>query len=298
MDKTRFEIRRGERGYPTQLEDLEDPPEVLRGYGDPTAMEGPCIAVIGARLATPYGIAVAEMAGRVAAECGIVVVSGGALGCDSAALRAAQKAGGRVVVVPGSGADVVYPRESLDVFEKAAFGGSCVVSIERWGMTPTRYTFPKRNRIIAALSQCLMVAEAGERSGTTSTADCAAELGRTIYAVPGSIFSPESVGANRLISNGAAVICSEEDLEVRISLDFGVVRLMSQGQPRRHNGLLAALVSSPMRPDDLANRLGEDPLDILYTLADYELRGVVERLPDGRYAPTRETYLMHDTIEG
>ncbi|MBR1828224.1 MAG: DNA-processing protein DprA, partial [Atopobiaceae bacterium] len=107
----------------------------------------------------------------------------------------------------------------------------------------------------------------------------------------GSIFSPESLGANRLICEGAAPIVSEEDLEMRISLDFGAVRLMVPGQRRDLGRILSALVAQPMRPDDLANRLGEPALNVLVALSDYEATGLVVRLPDGRYAPSRDCLL-------
>ena len=286
----RWELTPEDGEYPHQLLDLERPPKRLYGIGSREVLSTRSLAVIGARRATPYGIAVAEMAGRIAAECGITVVSGGALGCDAAALHAAQRAGGSTIVVPGTGADQVYPASSRDVFEAAPNKG-CIVAIAPWGTPPTRAGFPKRNRIIAALSEALMVAEAGERSGTSSTAECASSLGRTIYAVPGSIFSPESVGANRLIVDGALPIVSEEDLEMRISLDFNVMRLLSGGGSREFDRVLSALVAMPMRTDDLANRLGENPLELLMKMAELEASGVVTRLPDGRYAPSKETLL-------
>ena len=290
MDQ-RFALTEDDDRYPEALRDERVRAEVLYVRGDPSVLEGRMVSVIGARRATPYGIAVAEMAGRIAAESGITVVSGGAMGCDYAASRAALDAGGRTVIVCGHGADQVYPASSADVFADAIAHDGAVVAIERWGVPPTRYTFPKRNVIIAALSPVLIVAEAGERSGTMGTVDAALELDRTIYAVPGSIFSPESVGANRLICEGAAPIVSEEDLEMRISLDFGAVRLMMPGQKRELGRILSALVSSPMRPDDLANRLGEPALSVLVALSDYEASGLVVRLPDGRYSPSRDCLL-------
>ena len=147
-----WEISPDDEEFPQSLHDLEPVPEVLYGRGDPKVLQGPCLSVIGARRATPYGIAVAEMAGRVAAESGIVVVSGGAMGCDCAAGRAALEAGGRTVVVSGCGADMVYPASSADVYAGAVAAGGAVISLERWGSPPRRYAFPKRNAIIAVSS--------------------------------------------------------------------------------------------------------------------------------------------------
>ena len=294
MSGGRWELARGSEGYPPALEDLEGPPAAVFGIGDPLALLGPCISVVGTRRPTPYGTAVAQMVGRVAARCGLVVVSGGARGCDYAAGRAALDAGGRTVVVAGCGADRVYPSSSADLFRDAAGSGSCVVSIERWGTAPLRYTFPKRNRVIAALSRSLVVTEAGLPSGTFSTAGCAAELGREVYAVPGSIFSPNSAGANRLIETGAAIVADEVALEMRITMDYGLMLLRSEHAPRRDPPIMAALVASPARPEELAAEMGEEVLTVVRNLANYESTGLARRLPDGRYAPTERALLMDD----
>jgi len=293
----RWELHSGDEGYPTCLGDLEHPPETVYGRGDPAALEGPHISVVGARRATPYGLAVAAMVGRIAAECGIVVVSGGALGCDSAAARAVLAADGRTVVVSGVGADLIYPSSSKDVFDGAIEKGGAVISLVHWGMGPRKWSFPERNHVIAALGEALFVCEAGARSGTTSTAEVASKLGRRLYAVPGSIFSPQSAGTNRLISEGAAIVCCEEELEMMISLDFGRLRLVKDGYSRSEGRVLSALVASPSRPDDLAALLGENPLTLLRTLSDYESRGIVERLWDGRYAPSKEYLCSHTRLE-
>lgn len=289
-----FTLRPGDEHWPVAFESLPSGMGVVRGIGDPSVLREPCIAIIGARRATPYGLAVAEMAGRVAAECGVLVVSGGAMGCDAAACRAALNAGGKVVVIGGCGADVVYPRSSEDVFLAAPKHGGAIISFERWGAPPRRYAFPKRNKAIAAICTSLMVTEASIPSGTLGTAQAAAELGRIVYAVPGSIFSPGSRGTNQLIEQGAAIIVDEMSLEVRISLDFSRNRVvLSRSTPDRGR-VLSALVASPTRPDELATQLGEDVFTIIRSLTDYESRDLVERLPDGRYAPTRKALLVEN----
>ena len=166
-----------------------------------------------------------------------------------------------------------------------------MVSLERWGQTPRRYAFPRRNAVVAALCKVLVITEAGQVSGTMSTADAALELGRTLYAIPGSIFSPNSSGTNRLAAEGARIIPDEASLELAISMDFGVARFCSQGERPAAGPMLSALVACPSRPDELAARLNEDVLTLLRTLTDHEARGLVERLPDGRYSPTKE-YLL------
>lgn len=288
-ERTRLE--RGGEGFPEMLLDLKDAPvDALNVLGDPSALRGPCISIIGARLATPYGIAVAQMAGRIAAECGLVVVSGGAKGCDRAASRAALDAGGRTVIVSGCGADVVYPSSSADIFRDALERGGAIASLEEWGAGPRPWRFPKRNAVIAALSKSLFVTEAGIRSGTMSTADVALSLDRLIYAIPGSIFSPNSQGTNHLIGEGALIVTSEADLETRIALDYNTLHLGGTEGTWSGGKVISALVASPSTLDELSRALGESVMTLLDTVADYEAKGIVERLPDGRYSVTVDAY--------
>lgn len=293
MAAGRIRIGRGDEGFPEALREVGDPyGEIghINVLGRPEALEGPCISIVGARLATPYGLAVAAMAGRVSAECGLVVVSGGARGCDHAATRAALDAGGTTVVVSGCGADVVYPRSSADIFRDTVDAGGAVVSLERWGQTPRRYAFPRRNVLIAALSRSLFVTEAGVRSGTMSTADAALALGRLVYAIPGSIFSPNSQGTNHLIAEGALIISCVADLETRIALDYDKLRLAGGEASWSGGRVISALVASPCTLEDLARALGESPLTLLDTITDYEAKGIIERMVDGRYSITEEAY--------
>lgn len=294
----RWELCRGDPGYPPALLDLEGETPVLRGYGDPTVLLEDCVSVIGARRANPYGITCARMAGRVAAECGVVVVSGGAVGCDQTAGTAALDAGGKTVVIPGCGADVVYPASSEDLYCRAVREGGCVLSIERWGTRPARYTFVRRNRVIAAFSASLIVCEAGRPSGTFSTATTAAELGRRVYAVPGSIFSANSQGTNWLIENGASIVTDEAALESLIALDYGRLRLASDVRSESRGELLDALVASPMTVDEIARFLRVELPQALVLLAEQEALGLVCRLPDARFAPTQQALLGQNETLG
>lgn len=286
-----WEIARGEEGYPQALEDLgESAPARLYGVGDTECLSMPCISIVGARKATPYGVEVAEMAARVAVECDLVVVSGGAAGCDHAASRSAIDSGGRTIIVSACGADVVYPDTSRDIFHDAVRHGGAVISIVPWKTKPRRYSFPRRNAIIAALSRSLFVTEAGLKSGTMSTADVASQLGRNIYAIPGSIFSPNSQGANSLIATGASIIASEMDLQTQIGLDYDSLRMVVEDHYDGNSQVISALIASPMRPDELSARLGQSLLTLMATLADYESQGLVAHLLDGRYSVTHEAY--------
>ncbi len=282
----RMLLRADDESYPKAVLEAYDKPPELHVLGNPLVAERPCISIIGARKATPYGLAAAMLAGRVAAECGIVVVSGGARGCDFAAAKAALDAGGTTIVVPGCGADHVYPASSVEVFEGALRSGGCIMSLEAWGSEPRKHAFPKRNGIIAALGQSLLVAEAGLPSGTFSTASAAFDYGKDVYAIPGSIWSPTCKGTNLLIEQGAAIICDECALETRISLDYSLLRMRSPHAEKSHDELMAALIASPMTPEHLAESLGIPVLELLRELTTREAAGLVERLADGRYSPS------------
>lgn len=294
----RWELGPDDSGYPRSLLDLSGEPPVLRGYGDPSLLMTECISIIGARKATPYGRTCAQMAGRAAAECGITVVSGGAIGCDQLASAAALDAGGRTIIVPGCGADVLYPSSSDELFARAVSSGSCVVSIEPWGRMPARYTFVRRNKVIAALGASLVVCEAGMPSGTFSTATTAAELGRRVYAVPGSIFSANSRGTNWLIESGASIVTNEQALEGLISLDYGRLRTQVEVHDVSRGTLLDALVASPMRADEISVLLGLGLPQTLAVLAEQEALGLVCRLPDSRFTPTRAALVGQNEKKG
>lgn len=287
----KWEITTEDEDYPQELLLLNHPPEVLYGMGDRSVLRMPCLSIIGARKATPYGMAIAEMSGRCAADNNIVVVSGGALGCDYMAGMAALNAGGKTIVVAGCGADVTYPTTSNELFEAARGGQGAVISLDKWNTPPRRYAFPRRNAVIAALGKVLLVTEAGLCSGTMSTAEFANSLGKTIYAIPGSIFSPTSAGTNRLISEGAQIIPDETSLSIAISLDFDCLVLEHMKHDKKLTPLLSALIASPSRPEELAWRLSENVLTVLNSLTEYEARGMVKRLPDGRYTPSKDFYL-------
>ena len=293
-DAGRCELTPGDARYPTSLLDLPDPPKRLYVRGDPAVLSTPGLAIVGTRRATPYGFAVTELAARIAAESGLTVISGGAMGCDQCAGWEALKCGGRHIIVLGSGADVVYPASSAPLIERTLAAGGAIVSLERWGMDPRPYLFPKRNRVIAALARAVFVGEAGMPSGTFSTAETAESIGREVLAVPGSIFSPNSRGANYLLSNGACCIADEEALEVAISRIFGTLRFChgpAQAVPADDSDVgraMAALMASPLRSDELGRLLGLDARGCLEFLSGLIVDGRVEQLVDGRYAPTKE----------
>ncbi|QWT17040.1 DNA-processing protein DprA [Collinsella sp. zg1085] len=291
-DYPRHELAISDETYPSSVRDLMDAPPVLYVRGNVDVLHEAGLAIVGARLATPYGIAIAEMAARVAAESNIVVISGGARGCDCAAGLAALKAGGKHIAVLGCGADVVYPRSSRRLFDQTLEQGGAIVSLDPWGQEPRRWAFPRRNRIIAALAKALLVTEAGMPSGTFTTAEAAIELERELLAVPGSILSKLSRGSNYLIATGATCIADEDDLEMAISRIFEVLRFSrptsqttAQGTQAIHR-LMEALIASPLHIEEVAQILSQDVQASLLVVSELMVQGVCERLLDGRISLT------------
>lgn len=307
MDTGCYEIDRSDPRFPARVLELADPPKKLYVRGDIDLLSKPALSIIGARCASPYGLAIAEIAATIAAQSDICVVSGGAKGCDQAAGRSVLAAGGKHVVVLGCGADVVYPRSSKSLIDLTLAQGGAIVSLDPWGTPPRKYAFPRRNRIIAALGTALCITEAGLPSGTFSTAETAIELGREIFAIPGSIFSPESRGTNYLIANGACCIADEDSLEMAISRVFGKLRMFHD---RSHDPLkersaleqriLHAVTANPMTMNELSLFLNLDSVETLQTMSGLMVDGFVERLLDGRFAPSKEflqasSAIMHNT---
>ena len=299
---TRIVIDPDSPWYPEKLKRLPSPPPHLFARGNPDVLSEPCISIIGTRHPTPYGEAITEMAARIAADAGLHVVAGGAIGCDQLAGSEALRCGAAHIMVLGSGADVVYPRTSAALIDDTLENGGAVISLEQWGTQPMRYTFPKRNRVIAALSDAVFIAEAGMPSGTFSTAECAMQIGHEVLVAPGSIFSPMSLGTNYLIANGATCIGDEEALEVAISRIYGRLRRYRQqcaqadglrGEARR---VVEALVASPARMEEISAMLQRDVLDTMELVSSLEVDGVIERLPDGRFAASKETLHARTSI--
>ncbi|MBF0594542.1 MAG: DNA-protecting protein DprA [Candidatus Omnitrophica bacterium] len=197
--------------YPGRLREISDPPIVLYVKGNLPAIDDVAIAIVGARQPTAYGHGIAEQFAMRIVEAGAAVISGMARGIDAAAHRGALKAGGRTFGALGCGLDVKYPYQNHDLHANVP-GRGCLISEFPFGTQPLPYHFPRRNRIVSALSHGVIVVEANARSGALITAAFALEQGREVYAVPGRIDSPLSQGPLDLIRHGAKVTLSVEDV--------------------------------------------------------------------------------------
>jgi DNA processing protein len=252
------------------------------------------VAIVGSRRGTPYGLRVAERLGADLGVRGVTVVSGLARGVDTAAHRGALGAGGRTLAVLGSGVDVVYPPENRRLAAEVVEAGA-LVSQFPMGTAPLPHHFPARNRVIAGLSLGTVVVEAAERSGALITARLAGELGREVYAVPGNVSSPGSLGANRLIQDGAKLVQSWEDVVAEWPPEWRrALRVVpSPGTPPRpeageaiepgERAVFALLGDEPVAVDALVERSQLPSSQVSAALMGLELRGLVRRLAGQRY---------------
>jgi DNA processing protein len=263
--------------YPPRLKELPLPPPVLYARGAVTEADGLAVAIVGTRKTTAYGREAARMFAGALAANGISIVSGLARGIDAEAHAAALERNGRTLAVLGCGADVIYPPEHARLARRIAENGA-VLSDYPPGTPPDAANFPPRNRIIAGLALATLVVEAGEESGALLTARYAAEYGRDVFAVPGSILSPASRGCNRLISDGAFPAISPEELVAALDLPRVApalqMRMIVPESPVEAK-ILAALGCEPMHIDLLRASVGLPVETVSGALAMMELKGMV-----------------------
>jgi DNA processing protein len=276
--------------YPARLRNIPQSPPVLYVRGELQADDEWAIAVVGTRRFTSYGKQVAEQIADTLARNGVTVVSGLARGIDGIAHRAALDAGGRTVAVLGSGVDHIYPPEHRNLALRMIKQGA-VISDYPLGTQPDGSNFPPRNRIIAGLSRAVVVVEAGKRSGALITANYAAEQGRDVFAVPGSIFAAKSVGPNRLIQKGAHPLLKAEEVLERLEM----TQVAQQKKARRalpanatEAELYRALGREPLHVDEISSRVELPVEEVTATLALMELKGMVRKLEGMTYAAVQE----------
>jgi len=272
--------------YPASLFDLADPPSLLYASGALDALRLPGLAVVGSRNATAGGLQSAERFAQTIAEGGFCVISGLALGIDAAAHRGAlaAKPAGRTVAVVGTGVDRVYPARNQDLARRIVGEGGLILSEFPLGTGVQAHHFPRRNRIIAGLAKGVLVVEAATESGSLITARLGGELGREIFAIPGSIHSPQSRGCHRLIREGAKLVESAQDIFEEFAPTGSDHTCKNSGaMPPLSNPLLAALGGDPVALDVLVERSGLTADAALAMLFELELAGHVATLPGGRY---------------
>ncbi len=287
-------IAAGEPGYPVQLRAIPDPPPVLFVQGDPALLALPQVAIVGSRSPTPAGRETAFAFACRLADAGLVITSGLATGIDAAAHRGALARGGRTVAVCGTGLDRIYPARHAALAGEIAVAGALVSEFPP-GTPALPHHFPRRNRLISGLSLGVLVVEARHRSGSLITARLAAEQGREVFAIPGSIHNPLACGCHRLIRDGARLV--ESPAEVLDGLQGDLFKALVPGptQPPAPAGFSAGPLDSdskillnacgfgPVDVDVLVERTGFSAAAVTSMLLLLELRGEVESFAGGMY---------------
>ncbi len=294
----------GDPGYPAALLATEDPPLMLYLMGEAlhAVPDGPwqtarSIGIVGSRNPTPQGASNAHAFGKFFSQAGLTVVSGLALGIDAAAHEGALDgsteawaASGHVptIAVVGTGLDRVYPKRHLALAHRIA-GRGLLVSEYPLGTPAIAANFPRRNRLIAGLSQGVLVVEAALQSGSLITARMASEQGKDVFAIPGSIHAPQSRGCHWLLKQGAKLVETGQDVLEELRLPWAgeaspaLPNVDKAAQPQDVHPLLAQLGFDPVGLDALVDRTGIDIASLQVQLLELELEGFVARMPGGRF---------------
>lgn len=287
----------GEPAYPPQLAAISGAPPVLYVTGDPDCLHAAQIAIVGSRNPTAGGRDLAGEFAAFAGGAGLAVTSGMALGIDAAAHAGALEGGGTTIAVMATGPDRIYPARHRNLARRIAAGGALVTEFPP-GTPPLPEHFPRRNRIISGLSLATLVVEAAPKSGSLITAGYAADQGREVMAVPGSVRSPLSRGCHALIRDGATLV--EQPSDILASLDGGPGLGFAPAAGQAEDGgtgnapadaeygvVLDALGFDPVTADTVAERTGLTSQAVSSMLLMLELRGEIEALAGARYARRR-----------
>lgn len=279
-DAARQVLTLGDPSYPHLLLETADPPLLLYLQGDANLLHTPGLAVVGSRNPTPQGKENARSFSAHLSQAGFTIVSGLALGVDGAAHEGGLSGPGSTVAVIGTGLDRVYPRRHLELAHRISTQG-LMVSEYSIGTPPLPPNFPMRNRIIAGLTRGTLVVEAALQSGSLITARLASEAGRDVFAIPGSIHSPQSRGCHALIKQGAKLVDGAQDVLEELPLQGLMAPATAEPDPPQESGdpLLQALGFDPVNLDSLVARTGWSAALLNTRLLELEMAGQVARLP-------------------
>jgi DNA processing protein len=283
--------------YPQTLLQIYDPPVLLYVRGDPQVLNLPSLSIVGTRRPTLYGTQMAQRLGRDLAARGLVIVSGMARGIDAIGHQGAMDANGRAIGVLGTGIDVCYPKENKKLYEKVLERGA-IISEFPLRTHPAPENFPVRNRIVAGMPLGVVVIEGAQYSGSLITARLAMEFGREVFGVPGNVTQPVSFAPNQLIKQGAKLVTCAEDVIEELPTPVRAALLQAEQPEAEQRNLIAAAsldgsqkklyellnAEEPMPIDDIVERSGLNSSDVLATLFDLEMKGIIRQLPGKQFS--------------
>ncbi len=283
--------------YPQSLLQIYDPPVMLYVRGDPQVLNLPSLSIVGTRRPTLYGTQMAQRLGRDLAARGLVIVSGMARGIDAIGHQGAMDAHGRAIGVLGTGIDVCYPKENKKLYEKVLERGA-IISEFPLRTHPAPENFPIRNRIVGGMPLGVVVVEGAQYSGSLITARLAMEFGREVFGVPGNVTQPVSFAPNQLIKQGAKLVTSAEDVIEELPTPIRAALLQAEKPEAEQRNLLAAAglegaekklyellnAEQPVHIDDIVERSGLNSSEVLATLFDLEMKGIIRQLPGKQFS--------------
>src|SRR5580704_3578016 len=283
--------------YPQTLLQIYDPPVLLYVRGDPQVLNFPSLSIVGTRRPTLYGTQMAQRLGRDLAARGLVIVSGLARGIDAIGHQGGMDANGRGIGVLGTGIDVCYPKENKKLYEKVLERGA-IVSEFPLRTHPAPENFPIRNCIVAGMPLGVVVVEGAQYSGSLITARLAMEFGREVFGVPGNVTQPVSFAPNLLIKQGAKLVTNAEDVIEELPTPVRAAVVQAEQPETEQRNLLAAAslngsekklyellnAEEPIPIDDIVERSGLNSSDVLATLFDLEMKGIIRQLPGKQFS--------------
>jgi DNA processing protein len=283
--------------YPQNLLQIYDPPVLLYVRGDPQVLNLPSLSIVGTRRPTLYGTQMAQRLGRELAARGLLVVSGMARGIDAIGHQGAMDAQGRAIGVLGTGIDICYPKENKKLYEKVLERGA-ILSEFPLRTHPAPENFPVRNRIVAGMPLGVVVIEGAQYSGSLITARLAMEFGREVFGVPGNVTQPVSFAPNLLIKQGAKLVTCAEDVIEELPTPVRAALVQAEQPEAEQRSLLAAaslnssekklyelLTAEESVPiDDIVERSGLNSSDVLATLFNLEMKGIIRQLPGKQFS--------------
>jgi DNA processing protein len=283
--------------YPQNLLQIYDPPVLLYVRGDAQILNVPAISIVGTRRPTLYGTQMAERLGREMAARGVVVVSGMARGIDAIGHQGVLAVRGRAIGVLGTGIDKCYPKENKKLFDRVLERGALITEFPL-GTHPAPENFPIRNRIVAGMPLGVVIVEGAQYSGSLITARLAMEFGREVYGVPGNVTQPVSFAPNQLIKQGAKLVTNGEDVIEELPTPVRAMLVKAEAPESEQRNLLAAaslntsqmkiyellLPDAPKHIDDIVETSGLNSSEVLATLFDLEMKGIVRQLPGKQFS--------------
>lgn len=274
-------IKKEDELYPEKLLKIKNPPEQLYVLGDESLLNKKSIAIIGSRDCTNYGYVQAKKFAKELSKQNICIVSGMAIGIDSAAHIGAKNEIGKTIAVLGSGFNTIFPKESAELFYEILNQGGCIITEYAPDIIPKYNNFPSRNRIVSALSESVLVVEARYRSGTSITAKYAREQGKKIFCIPSNIDRTTGVGTGKLIQKGAKLVLSSDDILIELGMTIGNKKEIGEIEIKvdeKYKVVYDVLTRLPINVNEICKKTKKNICEVNVILTMLELQGVIKQV--------------------